>query len=351
MNKKLFLCLILTLNLACILKADLIWESGRGWRTEGGILELFFGGKDELVVDAIELMNLAKKAQQNGNFRKARSFYKSVYRKYPNSLFAPEAYYETAQTYIKQKRIAKAFEFYKKTISIYANYEKFDLVLSKKFEVAESLKNGARLRLFWGILPGFKSPKKAIEYYEDIIKTAPFSEYAPSALLSIAEISQEINDQEIAISALNRLINNYPKNKLEPKAYIKIARIYKNLVTSPDYDPSSSQKSLEYYEDYRLQFPNGSHVIEAEESIKATKELQSQSRFDMGEYYYLVKRDDKAATILFNQAITIAPESPTAQKAEERIQKIRNKDPRPAAPGSFLIGDFGLPVDPNKDSS
>ena len=351
MNKKLFFCLILTLNFTCILKADLVWETGRGWRTEGGILELLFGEKKDLAVDAIEFMDLAKKAQKDGNFRKARSFYKTIYRQYPNSLFAPEAFYQTAQTYLNEKRIGKAFEFYKKTISRYADYEKFDLVLSKKFEVAELLKNGARLRLFWGILPGFKSPKKAIEYYEDIIKIAPFSEYAPLALLSIAEIAQESNDPEVAISALNRLINNYPKSKLGSKAYIKIARIYKNLVISSNYDPSSSQKSIEYYEDYRLQFPGGSYVLEAEESIKATRELQSQSRFDMGEYYYLIKRDDRAATILFNQAITIAPDSPTALKAEERIQKILNKDPRPDAPGSLFIGNFGLPADPNKDPS
>lgn len=349
MIKKLLLSLLLILNSGYILKADLTWKSVRGFGVEGGLLELLFKRRNKPAVDAIELMNLATEAQKTKNFRKARSYYKTIYKQYPNSLFAPEAFYQTAQTYLEQKRIGKAFEFFKKTVSRYADYEKFDLVLSKKFEIAGLLKNGARLRLFWGILPGFKSPKKAIEYYEHIVKTAPFSQYAPASLLSIAEIAQESSDHEVAISALNRLINNYPKNKLGAEAYIQIARIYKNLVTRPDYDTSSSQKSLEYFEDYQLQFPNDAHVIEAQKSIEEIKELQSKSRFDMGEYYYIIKRDDKAATILFNQAITVAPDSLTAKKAKERIKQIRNKVSRPNAPGSIVLGNFGLPADPNED--
>ena len=77
-------------------------------------------------------------------------------------------------------------------------------------------------QLLW-VIPGFKQYGKAIEQYELLVKNAPYSLYAPLALMNIALIAELRKDSELAIDALDRLINDYPQSMLAPDAYYNLA--------------------------------------------------------------------------------------------------------------------------------
>lgn len=339
------LLLTLFLGISSLTYADLIWDKERGWYAEGGLAELFFPREGQ-ASNAVEAMNKAKELQEAGEYSEAISLYEFVYNNYELSIFAPEALLQMGYIYRERNRIESAFEQYETIVREYPNYDKFNKVIEAQYRLAQDLQNGARLRLFWDLIPGFRSPQKAIEYYETVVTNARYSDFAAPALMNIADISNKRGDEEEAIFALDRLISNYPQNILNDEAYLAIARTYVSLVQGSGYDQESTNAAINYYEDYLALFPDAPNIAEAEKELAAAKDTLAKSKFDLGEYYYTVKRNDRAARIFYNETITTAPNSSFAEKASNRIEAIDEGAKRPSAPGSYLLGTYALPKTP-----
>ena len=122
-----------------------------------------------------------------------------------------------------------------------------------------------------------------------------------------------------------------------------------------DSDFHQEKKALNFYEDYLILFskspPKSKHetvesftnrsklakkrVLEAEAGRKEMREILATSKVMLGQYlekygkYYLFhwrELGDKPALQFYNEAITIAPESRAARKAEMKVAELRNRD-------------------------
>ena len=86
--------LCLTVIVSCLLagtaRADLVWDPNSGWRIEGGILSGLTGANGR---DALDRMNKARRAEDLHHYHSAIKAYTKVTQIYPNSIYAPEAYY------------------------------------------------------------------------------------------------------------------------------------------------------------------------------------------------------------------------------------------------------------------
>ena len=195
------------------LAADLIWTPQGGWRVEGGALAGLGGDEGR---NALDLMNKARTAEEANSQSSALKLYINVTKKYPNSVFASEALYRTGLIYQKRQQYYKAFDTFQQMLSRYPNSEKFTQVIGEQYRIASMLFAGKRSRI-WGWLPGFKNKEKALEYYETIVHTAPYSDYAPLALMNAAHGYKDIGENEAAIDALDRMINTYPAQRADAR--------------------------------------------------------------------------------------------------------------------------------------
>src|SRR6476659_4904037 len=75
-------------------RADLVWTRQTGWRVEGGALSGLAGAEGR---NALDQMNKARASEEDGSSRSAIKTYQSVAKKYPNSIYAPEALYRSAR--------------------------------------------------------------------------------------------------------------------------------------------------------------------------------------------------------------------------------------------------------------
>ena len=216
----------------------------------------------------------------------------------------------------------------------YPNYQNFDQVIGAQFECATALMEGARGKIF-GVIPGFKQYGEAIKQFEQIVVNAPYGDYAPLALMNIAFVAEERNDSEVAIDALDRLINYYPQSMLAPDAYYNLAQTYAGLVQNEQYDQGSTRQAISYYEDYLVLFPESSSVGEVEANLRRMENLLASSRLTVGDFYYYYRNNNTAALVFYNEAITIAPESDAAAEAQARLDDI-DAGVRPTTSGSFL---------------
>ena len=322
--------------------ADLVWTADKGWQVQGGVVANVLG-EAKNVKNALEAMNEGKRAQDEGSNRLALSYYNMVVKNYPDSIFAPEAYYQMAIVYSKRGQFMDAYESLEEIIKRYPDYPKFNMIIGEEYNVASLIQSGATPYL-WGWMPWFSNYNDAIKIYEAIVKNAPYSDYAPIALMNISIIAEDEDKSEAAIDALDRLINNYPKSMFAPDAYMQMAKVYNNMVSGPEYDQTPTRNAISFYQDYLILFPTEAGVVNAEEGLDRMRDTYARSRLVMGDFYYYYRNNNIAASIFYNETITLAPNSPAAEEARVQLQKIKDGVLPPMTPYDWFWGRYEKPT-------
>lgn len=321
--------------------AALVWEEGRGWYVEGGALEPYFGDKAD-PGNALELMNLAREEQEKGAYFQALRYYGRVADSYAGSIYAPEALYQRSRIHTARHQYDKAYEELDRIAELYPDYPNFNRVVGQKFEIASQLMEGKR-PYYWGFIPGFRDEVAALDYFEGIIRTAPYSRYAPVALMNIALIAKSKGKTEEAIDALDRLITNYPKSVLAPDAYLNLAKTFASLVDGAYYDQGSTREAMGYFQDFMILYPDDENIATAEEGLQQMRDTLSRSRLIVGEFYWRYRDNPTAATVFLNDAITVAPDSAAAKEARALLDKIEAGTQPPGTPVDWLFGKYRNP--------
>jgi len=313
-----FLVAAVVLLLPARLAADLVWSAQSGWRLEGGALSGLTGTESR---NALELMNKARTAEEAGSKGTAISRYKKVSKSYGNSIYAPEALYRTARLYLARHQYTKAFEMFQQLINRYPNTPRFNEVIGEEYRIASALLDGARNYL-WGWIPAFRHRELALGYFEVILVNAPYSDYAPLALMNIGRGHQKMKNTEEAIDALDRMINTYPQSLLAPDAYLQLAKTHASLVDGPEYDQASTRDASTYFEDFLILYPSDPNISVAAKGLADMKTMLAESKIKIADFYFYKRDNFTAARVFYNEAITSYPDSPVAEKAKKRLAEI-----------------------------
>ena len=314
------------------LHAELVWTPATGWKVEGE--SVLTGMLPEEGRNALDSMNKARADEEKGNHSSAMKRYESVAKKYPNSIYAPEALYRAARVRLERRQYTKAFDAFQNVVSRYPNSPHFNAIISEQYRIANAYADGKRPRYF-GLIPGFKNRAKGIEYFEKIVSTAPYSDYAPLSLMNIARTHQKLDQPDEAIDALDRMINNYQKSLLAPDAYYKLAETHASLVDGPYYDQASTRQAITYFEDFLILFPTDSNVPSVDKGLTDSCTVFAQSKIKIGDFYFYKRDNYKAARVFYNEAITSFPDSESAAEARKRLSEVdaaENKAQTPEVP-------------------
>lgn len=334
----------------CATHADLVWTADKGWQIQGGVLANVIG-EASTVSNAIEAMNKARSAQEEGRLRNALSYYKVVISEYPESIFAPEALYQSGQLYLKRGQFSDAYECVEKIVKQYPDYPHFNKVIGLEYKVASDMQAGKTYYL-WGWLPWFSSYKDIIKYYESVVSNAPYSDYAPIALMNIALISEDEKEYDSAFDALERIINSYPDSVFTSDAYLQMAKVYKKLVNGPEYDQNPTKNAISFFQDYTILYPKQAEVVDAEEGLEKMQDTYARSRLIIGNFFYYYRNNGAAASIFYNETITIAPKSLAAEEARSQLKKIDRGEFPPMTPYDWFFGRYEKPsIDQFEDES
>ncbi len=310
-------------------RAELVWNPQNGWRLEGGALSGVSGPEAR---NALDLMNKARTAEEHGSKSSALRSYAKVTKKYPSSIYAAEAYYRSAKLYLTRRQYYQAFDSFEQILVRYPNTKRFNEIIGEQYRIASAMLDGARPRVFWGLIPGLPNRSKAIEYFESILVFAPYSDYAPLALMNVARGHLKQRNSEEAINALDRMINSYPQSLLAPDAYLKLGQTHASLVDGPYYDQGSTKEALTYFEDFMILYPNDSNVPTAAKGLDSMKQMLSESKMKIGDFYFYKRSNYTAARVFYNEAITAYPDSPVAKRAKQKLAEVEAKSAGKPAP-------------------
>ena len=306
---------------AGVARADLVWGPDTGWKIEGGILSGLTGADGR---DALILMNKARTAEEGRHYHTALKAYARVVKIYPNSIYAPEAYYHTGNIWLARGRYYKAFDSYQQILTRYPNTKRFNELIEDQYRIASALLDGARNRLWLGI-KGFKNREISVGCFEIILGNAPYSDYAPLVLMNIARGHQYLGNTDEAIDALDRLVNNYPQSVVAPDAYLRLAKLHASLVEGPSYDQAETKQAITYDEDFMILFPSDPKIAEAAQGLDSMKKMLGESKIKIADFYFYKRDNYTAARVFYNEAITSYPDSDVAKEARQRLAEVEKK--------------------------
>lgn len=298
--------------------SEITWDPQTGYQSDEVDLS---GLLPEEMAQIERWMNEARKAEEKGKNRKALRLYKRVSKKYPKNQYSPEAFYRRAQIRLDQNKIDKAFENFNTIAWSYPNYGSFNETLGEMYKIAVARLETHRDKILF-VIPGFKNTDRAIQYFERIVAIAPYSDYAPLSLMNVAKAWSDKNSDAMTIYALDRLVTNYPNSFLTSDAYLKLAQTHYGVIKGPEYDQRATEDAITFFEDFLIQYPEHENVGSAETGLSGAKNILSMSKLKMGDFYNFKRSHYKAAQVMYNEAITIAPRSDTAEVARERLEKI-----------------------------
>lgn len=316
------LLLALSLTLAHQAAAELVWTPQTGWKFEGGVFDGTSAvGPSSETKGALVLMNRARAAEERQKNGRAARLYKKVTKKYPHSVYAAEAAYRLGNMRLLRRQYGKAFDAYQLVATRYPSSSRFDEIIGKQYQIATALLDGAHTR-YWGWLPGFTNREKGVEDLEVVISEAPYSDYAPIALMCVAKGHERFRETEEAIDALDRLVNTYPQSVLAIDAYLELGRTHASLVEGPYYDQGSTRDAITYYEDFMILYPSDNNVGTAEKGLIQMKRILAESKVKIADFYFKRRDNYKAAKVFYNEAITVYPDSDIATKARARLVEV-----------------------------
>ncbi len=266
------------------------------------------------------LYERAMRSLERGNNRTAERRFRRVARRYPLSDYAAQSLYQQGKLAFERRNMRRSFESFQTLLARHPEFPRFNEVVEYQFEIALALAEGRGMR-WLGIIP-YRALNRSRQYFEIIVFNAPYSDYAPLALMNVARINERQGNIPEAIDALDRLINNYPASLLANKAYLELAETFSELVSGPLYDQGSTREAISYYQDFLILFPDDENVDSAEEGLQEMRDIYARSKVVVGEYYYRHRNWYRAAEIFFNEAITIAPESESADLARRYLARI-----------------------------
>lgn len=350
MKIKAYIMLGATFALSCFCaRADLVWTRDSGWQVKGGVLANVIG-ENVNVSNALEAMNEGKKAFDEGSFRSAIGYYSVIIERYPESIFAPEAHMQIGKSYVETGQFEKGFLSFQEIVKRYPEYPNFNQLIGEEFKLASMIQDGATPYL-WGWFPWFTDYNDAIKFYEKIVSNAPYSDYAPISLMNISLVAEQLEKYEVAFDALDRLINTYPQSFLTSDAYLQMANVYRKLVAGPEYDQGPTRNAISFFQDYLILFPEESQVAHAEEGLETMRDTLARSRLILGDFYYYYRNNHVAASIFYNETITIAPETAAAEEAKVQLKKIADGVLAPMTPYDWFWGRYENPSISQQENS
>jgi outer membrane protein assembly factor BamD len=140
--------------------------------------------------------------------------------------------------------------------------------------------------------------------------------------MNVAAGYTEFGDRDAAIDALDRMINNYPESFLTSDAYLKLAKAQASITQGPPYDQASTQLALTYFQDYLILYPGDAEAATATAGFNDARSMLAESKMTLGDFYYHKRSNYKAAKVFYNEAITIYPDSETAERARRLLADI-----------------------------
>lgn len=165
---------------------------------------------------------------------------------------------------------------------------------------------------------------KAIEIFQYVKDTYPFSPEALVAQLKLADAFYYKHDYENAFLSYQQFIKLHPKHEQAPYALYQAGMCYFHQIPSIDRDQTPTKNALEMFKRLIKEHPTSRYAKRALTKIKICQEKLAAHEFYVGRFYYRTGRY-KSALLRFRNLIENYCELPISRKAQAYLERCKSK--------------------------
>jgi outer membrane protein assembly factor BamD len=315
MRIRLFSLVIGAISLATVGQASIIFRPGEK-------VKYVAPGEEEVSGNAQHLYAIAQEAEKNGNIRRAIKAYAQLWRKYGRDTLAPAATYRAAQLMEQNHDYLRAASTYRTLVEYYPNSPNFDEAIEAQFRIGEMYLSGKKIKLLG--IPLATSMDRAVDIFAAIVRTAPFGQSTARAQFDIGLARQKQHANDAAILAYQAVIDKFPNDPIAADAQYQIGYIWYEAARRGSNDQAASEKARTGFEDFLYRYPKSEKAPQARENLDR---LQAKSTGDAMKVakFYDKKKAYRAAVIYYNEVIREQPGSAASAEAQKRVEQIRAK--------------------------
>lgn len=301
------------------------------------LLDFIFGKKERVAPQAGEraaqesaaaaLLAEARLAHNAGRTGKAQALYQSIVKQYPFTPSGAEAAFQNALLVRHTGKMDAAFEAFQNFILDHRDSPRFNEAVEQQYEIAEEARGGRRQSGLL-LIPMKMNSADIIEFYEKIIKNAPYGKYAPLAQFSIGEIYQDQKEKQKAVAAYQRVVEAYPGTTQASEAQFRIGSI-SNIAAQRSEDASNLLAARDALRTYIATNPGGERKGETEQILAQVNTAEANQSLTVAKFYKRMGKT-KAAAIYLNEALKFgSPE--VSLEARNLLGELAAEDPEAVA--------------------
>jgi len=267
---------------------------------------------------------LSLSGQDDGDAR-AEAEMRKLIKHYPKSREAADAQFYIAQFEEKRGDWTRAFESYQMVIKKYPFTQRVGEVVRCQYEMASHLLDGGQKddQGIWKKI--IASHVKVEEIFKQVIKNAPYGEYAAPAQYKIGLYLTEEGLMQEARDAFEKTLNDYPDSEWAKAARYQIALADAKRSAGAGYDQKITQSAIAEFQEFVREYPDAQLSAEARQHITDLRNKEAENNFLIAEFYERQKKY-KAAKIYYLQIADDYKDTPWAGKALKAAQELGKKE-------------------------
>ena len=240
-------------------------------------------------------------------------------RKFPTSGVASKAQFKLGELNEQLGDYEKAFEAYGKYLTTYPRAEDFDKAVEAQVGIAKRFLEGERRRVFG--VKTFSSLERAQKMFEEIVKNAPYSKWAPVCQFNLGQALEKQKKYPEAVVAYREVTQKYSSDSLAVDAQYQVGYVYL-MQSRESNDPGDISRARDAFEDFIARYPNSEKISQAKDDLKSLSQHDARSVLDVAKYYDK-KKNYKSAVIYYNQVLKEKPGTPESDSAKKRIEELK----------------------------
>ena len=287
----------------------------RGWLSE------WLGLGSPEGATALEQMSVARRLEDEGEYKDAVKAYNALVREWPASVEAPKAQYRIAKLLeTNLGEYADAYEEYAYLLDFYPRECPYADIVETQYRLVNLLHDTRRV--FLGM--SFTGNRELRQSYERIVRRAPGAAYVPEAMLKIADLREQDTDYEESIKVYSSIRSRYPGTDAARVALYREAKARMWLVRRLAYNLPRCKDTESYLKLAVKNDPSHPCVEEMRTWLKELSDYLAEDAWTRAKFYDTRMRTRHATIAAYERFVAEHPDSGHADEARARISALKD---------------------------
>jgi outer membrane protein assembly factor BamD len=159
---------------------------------------------------------------------------------------------------------------------------------------------------------------QAVEYFQEVERQHPYSEWSRRAILMQAFSHYQANDYDEAIADADRFVSLYPGNQAAAYAHYLKAVCYFEQIVDVGRDQASTGQALDNLREVTTRYPHTEYALDARLKIDMVNDQLAGKEMTIGRWY--LRQNDTLAAI--NRFKTVTERYQTTSHAPEALYRL-----------------------------